>query len=224
MKPRLLDLFSGAGGCAHGYQRAGFYVVGVDINPQPRYAGDEFIQGDALEFIDCLQAGGIRLPGPVGFDGGGDHRLWNFDAIHASPPCQGYANVTLWRGSQDDHPQLIEATRERLLTSGLPFVIENVRTKALRPCMVLCGSMFGLAVRRHRGFETSWNGFQLVPPCQHRSTDMAFMHKHERAYADAMGCEWMTAREAREAIPPAYTEFVGGYLMAEVLARRARVA
>lgn len=200
MRLRLLDLFCGAGGCGAGYARAGFEVVGVDISPQPRYPF-EFVQADAMTFP-----------------------LEGFDAVHASPPCQGYANVTLWRGNQDDHPQLIETTRERLLASGLPFVIENVRTKALRPCMVLCGSMFGLAVRRHRGFETNWNGFRLVPSCQHRSTDMAFMHKHERAYADAMGCDWMTAREAREAIPPAYTEFVGEHLMAEVLARRLAAA
>ena len=111
--------------------------------------------------------------------------------------------------------------RDRLAASGLPFVIENVRTTELRPCLVLCGSMFGLPIRRHRGFETSWNGYRLVQPCQHQSSDMAFMHKHERAYADAMGCGWMTAREAREAIPPAYTEHIGAYLMAELTAREA---
>lgn len=197
-KPRLLDLFSGAGGCAKGYQRTGFYVVGVDLKAQPNYCGDEFYQADALMFP-----------------------LDDFDAVHASPPCQGYANVTLWRGSQNDHPKHLEEVRARLIQSGLPWVIENVRTKALRPCIVLCGSMFGLSIRRHRGFETSWGGYELVPPCQHRSTDLAFMHKGERAYADAMGCDWMTAVEAREAIPPAYTEFMGQRLMLEVQARMA---
>jgi hypothetical protein len=191
VSPRLLDLFCGAGGCTKGYQRAGFHVVGVDIQPQPNYCGDEFHQADALDFpLDA------------------------YAAIHASPPCQAYANVTRWRGDPDDHPRLIEHIRQRLAASGVPYVIENVRTAELRPCLVLCGSMFDLPIRRHRGFETSWNGFQLVPPCQHRPTDMAFMHKHERAYADAMGCDWMTNREARQAVPPAYTEFIGGYLLA----------
>lgn len=200
MRPRLLDLFCGAGGCSVGYHRAGFDVVGVDIEPQPNYPF-EFHRADAMTFP-----------------------LDGFDAIHASPPCQGYANVTRWRGSHDDHSQLIDATRRRLIHHGLPYVIENVRTPELRPCFVLCGSMFGLPIRRHRGFETSWGAFDLVQPCQHQSTDMAFMHKHERAYADAMGCDWMTAREAREAIPPAYTEHIGHYLMLEVEARRGTAA
>ena len=196
-RPRLLDLFCGAGGCTKGYQRAGFYVVGVDINPQPNYCGDEFIQMDALEFL--------RNEGsPWGW----------FDAIHASPPCQHYANVTQWRGDQDEHPDLIAPTRELLQSTGLLWAMENVRTTALRPCVVLCGSMFGLPIRRHRGFETSWGMSPMVRPCQHRSTDMAFEHKHERRYADVMGCDWMTAREARQAIPPLYTEFIGSHLMA----------
>lgn len=200
-RPRLLDLFCGAGGCAMGYHRAGFEVVGVDIEPQPNYPF-EFVQADALEFV---------RPSSWVF----------FDAIHASPPCQGYANVTLWRGSQGDHERLIEPVRELLRQTGLPYVIENVRTKALRPCVVLCGSMFGLPIRRHRGFETSWNQSPMVLACHHQASDLAFEHKGERAYADAMGCDWMTAREAREAIPPAYTEHVGGYLMAELNARAA---
>jgi hypothetical protein len=193
-RPRLLDLFSGAGGAAMGYHRAGFDVVGVDIKPQPNYPF-EFVQGDALD-------------APVAYS--------EFDVIHASPPCQGYANVTRWRGSHDDHEQLITPTRQLLQATCLPYVIENVRTKALRPCVVLCGSMFGLPIRRHRGFETSWGMSPLVLSCHHRSTDMAFEHKHERAYADAMGCEWMTAREAREAIPPAYALFLGEQLMAHI--------
>jgi DNA (cytosine-5)-methyltransferase 1 len=201
MRPRLLDLFCGAGGCSVGYDRAGFEVVGVDLERQPNYPF-EFHRADAMAWSL--------------FDG--------FDAVHASPPCQGYANVTLWRGAQGDHPRLIEPTRRRLIHQGLPYVIENVRTTELRPCLVLCGSMFDLPIRRHRGFETSWDAFELVPPCRHRASDMAFMHKHERAYADAMGCDWMTAREAREAIPPAYTEFMGGLLMAEVLRTRKAAA
>jgi DNA (cytosine-5)-methyltransferase 1 len=190
VRPRLVDWFCGAGGAAKGYQRAGFYVVGVDIEPQPNYCGDEFIQADALTFP-----------------------LDGYDAIHASPPCQHYANVTRWRGTPDNHPDLVGPVRARLNRAGVPYVIENVRDAGLVAPFMLCGSQFGLPVRRHRYFETSWHGFALVQPCQHRDADLPFMHKGERAYADAMGCQWMTAREGRQAIPPAYTEWVGRELL-----------
>ncbi len=199
-RPRLLDLYCGAGGAAVGYDRAGFDVVGVDITPQPRYPY-YFIQGDALEFLGLGQSA-------------------SFDTIHASPPCQHYAAVTAWRGSQDDHPDLVAETRRLLEATGLPWVMENVREAPLTGHVMLCGSMFDLPVRRHRHFETSWNGWAMTQPCQHRASDLAFEHKQERAYADAMGCSWMTAREAREAIPPAYTEYIGAALL-EHLARRA---
>ena len=192
---RLVDLFCKAGGAARGYQQAGFYVVGVDIEPQPNYCGDEFHQADALTF-------------PV--DG--------FDVVHASPPCQHYANVTAWRGDPRDHPALIAPMRDRLNATGLPWVMEHVRTRELRGDLMLCGSQFGLRVRRHRYFETNWAGLHLVPPCQHRATDLAYMHKGERAYADAMGCTWMSAAEARQAIPPAYTQWVGEELLAHMAA------
>lgn len=192
MKPRLLDLYSGAGGSARGYQQAGFHVTGVDIKPQPRYVGDEFHQADALEFV--------RAYGE------------EFDVIHASPPCQHYANVTKWRGKPEDHPDLVAETRDLLVGTGRPWVIENVERAPITPDYILCGSQFGLRVRRHRWFETSWHGFALLPACQHVGL-LAFMHKGERAYADAMGCTWMTNREAREAIPPAYTSFIGEQLV-----------
>ena len=197
-RPRLLDLFCGGGGAAMGYHRAGIDVVGVDIVPQPNYPF-EFHQADALRFLV-------------------DERwqVEGFDAIHASPPCQHYANVTKWRGNANDHPALIAATRELLEASGLPWVIENVRTPELRNPIVLCGSMFDLAVRRHRYFESPFIEFSLMEPCRHRSTDLAFMHKGERAYADAMGCDWMTAVEGRQAIPPAYTEWIGTQLLAAI--------
>lgn len=171
-----------------GYHRAGFDVVGVDLRPQPRYPF-EFHQADAMTYP-----------------------LEGFDVIHASPPCQGYANVTRWRGDQGDHVRLIADVRSRLKSFGAPCVIENVRTREIRGDFVLCGSMFGLPVRRHRYFEVSFAP-SLVAACAHRATDLAFMHKGERAYADAMGCDWMSAREAREAIPPAYTEWIGHRLM-----------
>ena len=181
---RLLDLFCGAGGAAMGYHRAGFEVVGVDIKPQPHFPF-EFHQADALEFP-----------------------LDGYDAIHASPPCQHYAPVTRWRGSRDSHPDLVPAVRARLRVCGVAWAIENVTGSPLMPDFMLCGSMFGLPVRRHRYFQTSVP-IRLVPPCSHRRGDLVFEHKQERAYADAMGCGWMSSHAAREAIPPAYTEFIG---------------
>ncbi len=109
MSMRLLDLFCGAGGCSAGYQRAGFEVAGVDIERQPRYCGDQFIQADALEYLTALiESGGIA----------------EFDAVHASPPCQGYSATKVLKPV--DHPMLIEDTRRLLQASGLPYVIENV--------------------------------------------------------------------------------------------------
>ncbi len=200
-RPRLLDLYCGAGGAAVGYERAGFDVVGVDIKPQPRYPF-AFIEGDALKALEFMLAG---LPA-------------QYDAIHASPPCQHYAGVTRWRGNQDDHPDLVAETRRLLEATGLPWVMENVREAPLTGHVMLCGSMFDLPIRRHRHFETSWGGWTMTQPCQHRASDLAFEHKQERAYADAMGCEWMTAREAREAIPPAYTEYTGQALLDQLRA------
>ena len=208
---RLLDLFCGAGGAAVGYHRAGFDVVGVDINPQPNYPF-RFVQADAVEFLDRLLAGGT-------FEWIG---LGVIDAIHASPPCPYYANVTRWRGNPDDHPALIEPVRQRLHAAGVPWVIENVRTPELNADLMLCGSMFDLPVRRHRYFQTSgWAPFQLLPPCRHRATDLPFMHKNERAYADALGCPWMTNVEGRDAIPPAYTEWIGRQLADHIEGRAA---
>lgn len=198
MKPRILDLYAGAGGAARGYQQAGFHVTGVDVRPQPRYAGDEFHQADALRFP-----------------------LDGFDAIHASPPCQHYAGVTAWRGNQNDHPDLVARTRVLLEATSLPWVMENVREAPIRGDILLCGTQFGLPIRRHRHFETNWSDLVMRPPCQHHPSDLAFEHKQERAYADAMGCHWMTAREAREAIPPAYTTFLGGLLLEHVQRRAA---
>jgi DNA (cytosine-5)-methyltransferase 1 len=201
MKPRLLDLFCGAGGAAVGYHRAGFDVVGVDNRPQPNYPY-EFVQGDALKF---LRSQTFAVAG--------------FDAIHASPPCQHYANVTLWKKEADDYPALIEPTRELLEATELPWVIENVRTRAVRADYMLCGTALGLPIRRHRYFETNWSGLQMSHGCQHRSSDYSFDHgskQPESVYRDAMGCEWMTVQESRESIPPAYTEFIGTQLLANL--------
>jgi hypothetical protein len=190
-RPRLLDLFCGGGGAAMGYHRAGFDVVGVDHRPQP-YFPFPFHEADALDFP-----------------------LDGFDAIHASPPCQAYSRATAWRGQRSNHPDLLAPVLARLQASGLPWVLENVPDAPVVPHFVLCGSQFGLRVRRHRYFLTSWNGFGLLPPCDHRAL-LAFMHKGERAYGDAMGCTWMPTAAHRNAIPPAYTEWIGRQLLAHL--------
>ncbi|MER6968769.1 DNA cytosine methyltransferase [Streptomyces halstedii] len=189
---RVLDLCSGAGGLSMGYYLAGFDVVGVDIAPQPNYPFP-FIQADALDY--CADHG---------------HK---YDLVHGSWPCERYATVTKWRGNPDNHPDLIGPGRQVMQATGRPWVIENVPETAtagiLRPDYLLCGTQFGLSIRRHRTFETSWRGGgDLIPPCWHRKGLLAFEHKGERAYADAMGCTWMTNREARKAVPPAFSQWI----------------
>ena len=195
MRPRLLDLFCGAGGCSVGYCRAGFDVVGVDINPQPNYPY-EFRQADALQYLDVY----------------GDR----YDVIHASPTCQSFARVTDWRGSRDNHADLLTPTLGALAALDVPWVVENVEEAPIRADYLLCGTQFGLPVRRHRKFQCgNWAAYELIAPCgcQHLPL-VPFMHKAERSFADSMGCTWMTAKEGRQAIPPAYTEYIGRQLMA----------
>jgi len=217
MKPRLLDLFCGAGGATKGYQMAGFYVVGVDIKPQPHHCGDEFYQADALEFP-----------------------LEGFDAYHASPPCQAYADTNKKGKKQTKHPRLIEPTRNRLLLTGKPYVIENIHMAPLNAHILLCGSMFGLRVRRHRYFEAPCLPLLILPSCNHKmkvSTGEligvyargghgsrhgkgireASPRPPQTTPEEAMGIDWMTRYELTQAIPPAYTEYIGKYLMQVVL-------
>lgn len=191
--PRLLDLFCGAGGAAMGWAMAGFEVIGIDLDPQPNYPF-EFHQDDAVEFLEAPEW-------PV-----------TFDVIHASPPCQRYANVTSWRGNQEDHPDLLDVVLDLLRARPTPWVVENVPEAIPNPDLVLCGTMFNLAVKRHRHFLSSVP--LTFPPATCRHQDLfPFMHKGERSYADAMGCEWMTNLEAREAIPPAYTRWIAGKVL-----------
>lgn len=192
---RLLDLFCCEGGAGMGYHRAGFDVVGVDLVDQPRYPF-EFLRADAMELL--------RDPG----------FLSGFDAIHASPPCQAYANVTRWTGDRAGHPDLLPEVLQLLAAQPLPWIVENVEGAPLRPDYILCGSQFGLRIRRHRWFQTSWQGFSLMPSCTHRRDDLPFMHKGERAFADALGGTWMSNKGGRQAIPPAYTEYLAGELIA----------
>lgn len=208
MNGRLLDLFCGAGGAAVGYHRAGFDVVGVDIKPQPHYPF-EFHQADAIEYLSETLAEG-------------------FDAIHASPPCQAYSSATR---DHSKHPDLYAPTRDALVATGLPYIIENVIGAPYSHGFILCGSMFEMPIQRHRNFETSWFVFQ--PPCEHHKwthrpytitgngsvTAKEYKHSNHPAKADAatiMGMPWADYREAVPAIPPAYTEWIGEQLVRHI--------
>jgi DNA (cytosine-5)-methyltransferase 1 len=231
MRPRLLELFCGAGGAAMGYSRAGFDVVGVDIKPQPHYPF-EFHQADALMLMDDLLEGW-----PIGGFASG-WLLSDFAAVHASPPCQprvkGLRAVNASLGRAMRHADLIDPTRDRLIASSLPYVIENAEG-ALHNAAVLCGTSFGLPVRRHRDIETSVG--LLVPPCAHglfreprywtswrpngetrRATTVQVYGNGGEAHewGPAMGIDWMTTDELKEAIPPAYTEWIGAQLLASI--------
>jgi hypothetical protein len=192
---RCLDLFCGAGGAAMGYHRAGFEVVGVDIKPQPHYPF-EFHQADALEYL-------------------AEHGR-EFDLIHASPPCQLYSAMQHIKKNKEKWPDLVEPTRKLLIESGLPFVIENVVGAPLRVDLLLCGSHFGLGMIRHRIFESNLPIASLMPPCNHEKMydPWHWGIKQREEMSAGMGIDWvMTREEVREAIPPAYTEFIGKQLL-----------
>lgn len=212
MSPRLLDLFCGAGGAATGYHRAGFDVLGVDIRPQPNYPFPMIVD-DAVTFL-----GHYSFP------------LWGFEAVHASPPCQPF---TAYRrrgdGVGDKYLDAIAETRRLLQATGLPYVIENVYGAPLCDAVRVCGTGLGLAVQRHRYFES--NVPIMGVPCAHGQNAPRFPAATNRAeksrrtvevgvwripletQQEAMGIDWMTLEELSEAIPPAYTEHVGHYLM-----------
>jgi DNA (cytosine-5)-methyltransferase 1 len=209
MRPLLLDLFCGAGGAAMGYHRAGFEVVGVDIKPQPNYPF-EFVQADAMTYpIDGL------------------------DAIHASPPCQAFTTARVIHGR--DHLDLLTPTRERLRATAVPWVIENVPGAPMRPDVVLCGSMFpelrsaNGELRRHRWFEFWQPTLSLVQPCQHGPVTVSVFGHGGHVYngvdewREVMDIDWMTRDELAQAIPPAYTEHIGGFLL-DAIRRQERAA
>jgi DNA (cytosine-5)-methyltransferase 1 len=211
-RPRLLDLFCCAGGAGMGYSLAGFEVVGVDIEPQPNYPF-EFIQADAPTLgLDFLR---------------------QFDAIHASPPCQAYSLAQ--RIQKREHPNLIAPIRRLLHAACRPYTIENVEGAPLDKPGELCGCMFdGLSVYRTRLFETSW---PCIFPAHRPHTaplrkmgrpvrDGEFMHvvgnfSGAAQARKAMGISWMTRDELREAIPPAYTHHIGKQLLAILQPARA---
>jgi DNA (cytosine-5)-methyltransferase 1 len=205
MKQKALDLFCCAGGAGMGLHRAGFEVVGVDIEPQPNYPL-RFIQGDALEAD-----------------------LSGFDFVWASPPCT--AHTALNHAQKGKIVSLVERTREKLKAWGGVFIIENVPGAPLINPIMLCGTMFGLEVIRHRIFES--NVLLLAPgDCQHRGTvaDGTYVSVHgggqrsthtipyseqRRRWEKAMGIEWTkTRKELCNAIPPAYSEYLGRQILA----------
>jgi DNA (cytosine-5)-methyltransferase 1 len=212
---RLLDLFCCAGGAAMGYARAGFEVIGVDKEPQSQYPF-EFQQADVLE-LDPLW---ISL---------------NFNAVHASPPCQVHSSVT--GKSRGNHVDLVPHTRELLRATGLPYIIENVEGAPLHEPIRLCGSSFDLDVQRHRLFEIGGWSAPTPPKCQHhrqtprfRSLNIAKhragklatvvgVHGHINYSGEfelrckAMGIDWMDNEHLVEALPPAYTKWLGDQLM-----------
>lgn len=222
-KPRLLDLFCCAGGAGMGYARAGFEVTGVDIvrhkrNPHP------VIEQDAIKLDPAWIAE-------------------NFDAVHASPPCQFYSALRNAPNARNDHWRSIPPTRDLLEATGLPYVIENVEDAAwdMRSPLTLCGTIFGLGaqgheLQRHRLFEASFT--VAAPLCRHsggpvigvyggharnrsskhggRQSRDQWIGGHRAAASEAMGIDWMTLAEMSEAIPPAYTEHLGRQLLAAI--------
>jgi len=208
-RPRLLDLFCGAGGAGEGYRRVGFDVTGVDIKPQPRNPHN-FIQADALEFL--------REHGH------------EFDFIHASPPCQAYTKAgKQWRKEGRKYPDLISAVRDLLKKTKKPWVIENVPGAPLKRPVLLNGSVFGMKVHRPRLFEASFQLPQLeIPtskpikmgrPIREGDTVQPVGHFSGVAYASReMGLPWMGQKELAQAIPPAYTKFIGKHALAWIAA------
>lgn len=201
---KLLDLFCKAGGASQGYKLAGFDVVGVDIEAQPNYPFT-FYQGDAIEFVKDY---GVE-----------------FDAVAASPPCQAHTLAQRIQGRE--HPDLISETRAALVDLGIPYIIENVPGAPLIDPVTLCGAMFpGLRTYRHRLFESN---IPLVAPTHpdHKAPNAKMGRRPQPGEwmhvvgnfsgadlaREAMGIDWMTRDELREAIPPAYTEFLGRQLI-----------
>ncbi|MET9534687.1 SAM-dependent methyltransferase [Streptomyces sp. NPDC006649] len=198
-RPRLADVCCCQGGASTGYHRAGFDVTGIDITPQPRYPYP-FILADAVAFILACGAG--------------------FDLLHVSPPCQAHTNAQRIQGRT--HPDLIAPVRHALTTIGVPYVIENVPGAPLHDPVTLCGAMFGLRTYRHRLFETNWH---LTTPEHPAHTapnakmgrpvaDGQFMHivgnfSNVPLARTVMDMPWASRDGLREAIPPAYTHWIG---------------
>lgn len=203
-KYKLLDLYCKAGGAGMGYHRAGFEVTGVDIEFQKNYPF-EFIQADAIEYVK--QYGHL------------------YDAIHASPPCQKYQKLN--KSKHSLHPDLIIPTRIALKKTGKPYSLENVpdARHLLESPVMLCGTMFGLNIQRHRYFELYPEFCFMTYPCKHDSPELVLISGCSRRKGQkrieysknekvkAIQIDWMSVNELDQAIPPAYTEFIGSYFI-----------
>ena len=206
---KLLDLYCGEGGCSVGYHRAGFEVVGVDKYIMKNYPF-EFIQADALDLLDDLDF------------------CRSFDVIHASPVCKKYSSITRTAKTQELHPDSISEIREKLRKIGKPYVIENVPTAPLKNYVMLCGTMFGLNVIRHRHFEcwpevyfppAACNHYKTVvkhgrPPDREKNFHGVTGHFSDVEFArKSMGISWMGQAGLSQAIPPDYTEYIGQQML-----------
>jgi DNA (cytosine-5)-methyltransferase 1 len=201
-KPKVLDLFCGAGGCGAGYHRAGFYVFGIDIADQPKYPYD-FARADWKDALDAI-----------------GHL---FDFVHASPPCQNYSLTSVLH--DNDYPELVDDVRTALVKLGKPYVIENVRGAPLKEPLLLNGSVFGLFVHKPRLFECSFDVPQpRIPPTPAPVKMGRKVRKGQyiqpignfsgAQYArEQMEIDWMTRDELAQAVPPAYTKYIGKHWM-----------
>jgi DNA (cytosine-5)-methyltransferase 1 len=205
---RLLDLFCGQGGSSWGYHLAGFDVTGVDIRPQPRHPLP-FIHGEALEYL-------------------AEHGH-EYDVIHASPPCRAYTKARGGVRIAYRHPDLVVPVREALIALGKPYVMENVPGAPLLDPVELCGAMFGLRTYRHRRFETS---FPLaVPDHPEHVVPVARMGRPASegqflsivgnfsgvvAAREVMGMPWANQDGLRQAVPPAYTRWIGSRMAVDM--------
>ena len=203
---KLLDLYCCAGGASFGYEQAGFDVTGIDIEPQPKYRG-KFIQTDAIEYLKA--------------------NWQNFDAVHASPPCQKHSMASMqFRLTGKEYPDLIAPTRKAIIETGLPYIIENVPGSPLINPVELCGAMFGLRTYRHRLFESN---FEIKVP-EHpkhiaKNAKMGRKAKPEefiqyvghfsgvKEVGEMLGLNWFGQYELAQSIPPAYTKFIGEQLL-----------
>lgn len=221
-RPVLYDAFSGAGGAGEGYHRAGFRVIGIDIKPMPRYP-HEFVQADAMQVLSDLAAG--REPWP-----GAPHPA----AVHASPPCQRKSKMTNCRpGLAATYPDLVGPVHELLTAWGGPWVIENVEGAGLPGQddlfgaygVMLCGTMFGRLLYRHRWFRASFPLRSLHHPRHLMPASKAGHWQPGTVISvegncspiavarDAMGIGWMRRGELKESIPPDYTAYLGQFLI-----------
>lgn len=192
-RPRALDLFCGAGGASYGLALAGFEVTGVDVRPQPRYPY-RFVQADALT---------VDLSG--------------YDLIWASPPCQAYSVSRYCHREDYGYPDLVAPIRERVEASETPFILENVPGAPLRADLILCGAMFNLNVKRHRVFECRFPVLQPGHRCWKGKRTYAIVAAHlfsVRVGSAAMGIDWMRRHELAQAVPPAYSQYLGETFLA----------